>query len=402
LGPGQGWFRNGEFTPTNDVERMVLATSTQAQIDESRAHLPIYDSANKLKLGTFGTNASYGMTASEYPTSYKATWEHTVGLAKQAEEIGFDMVVPVGRWRGFGGSTDFNGECFETLTWAAGVAEATERIMVFATCHVPTVHPIRAAKEAVTVDHISGGRFALNIVMGWFGPEMDMFGGSQREHDERYRVGEEWLTIIRKLWTEDEPFDFDGEFFTILDAEAWPKPIQKPHPVIMNAGGSPAGSDFSVRNADVCFVGFEDLGAGADLVKTFKRNALEKYKREVQVYTGAYIVCRDSEEEAREVHRRILDAGDREGVRRLMEVLGIQSNSWDGVLADQKAAEERFIAGWGTMNFVGTPEQVAQQFVDMYEAGIEGLTIGFLDYAEEMKFFDERVTPMLREAGLRA
>jgi dimethylsulfone monooxygenase len=374
----------------------------QEQIAESRAHLSIYDQANKLKLGTFATNVSYGMSISEAPSSYEVTWEHTLGLAKQAEAMGFDLIVPVGRWRGFGGVTNFNGECFETFTWAAGLAQATERIMLFSTSHIPTIHPIRAAKEAVTVDHISGGRFGLNLVMGWFGPEIEMFDGSQREHDERYRFGEEWLAIVKKLWTEDESFDFDGDFLKVHDAESWPKPIQKPHPVVMNAGASPAGSDFSMRNADVSFVIFDQMDDGAEMSKRFKATAREKYQRDIQVYTGAYVVCRDTEQEAIDARREILEAGDRETTRRMMEALGIQSGSWDEIMADRKAAEDRFIAGWGTMNFVGTPEQVAQRFVEMDEAGIDGLTLGFHDYAEEMKYFDEKVLPLLREAGLRS
>src|ERR1700760_1450622 len=155
---------------------------------------------------------------------------HTVAVARRADQMGFEMLVPIARWRGFGGSTDFNGECFETYTWAAGLANETEQIQLFATSHVPTVHPIVAAKMATTVDHISGGRFGLNLVMGWFGPEMEMFGGKQREHDERYRFGDEWLRLVTQLWEREEPFDFDGDFFTIHGAQAHPKPLQQPRP----------------------------------------------------------------------------------------------------------------------------------------------------------------------------
>jgi alkanesulfonate monooxygenase SsuD/methylene tetrahydromethanopterin reductase-like flavin-dependent oxidoreductase (luciferase family) len=76
--------------------------------------------------------------------------------------MGFEALVPVGRWRGFEGRTNFAGESFETYTWAAGLAEATERIMVFATSHVPTVHPVLAAKQAADRSH-SSGRFGLNV-----------------------------------------------------------------------------------------------------------------------------------------------------------------------------------------------------------------------------------------------
>ena len=79
-----------------------------------------------------------------------------------------------------GGSVNFNHRNFETFTWAAGLAASTDEIGVFATFHVPTVHPVRAAKEVVTIDHISGGRFGLNIVAGWNEREIAMFGKPQK------------------------------------------------------------------------------------------------------------------------------------------------------------------------------------------------------------------------------
>ena len=112
--------------------------------------------------------------------------------------------------------------------------------MIAATSHVPTVHPIVAAKQATTIDHISNGRFALNLVMGWFTPEMEMFQGTQRAHDDRYRYGAEWLSVVKRLWTEEAPFDFETADFHIKQAQAHPKPVQKPYPVLINAGHSPA------------------------------------------------------------------------------------------------------------------------------------------------------------------
>ena len=89
--------------------------------------------------------------------------------------------------------------------------------MVFTTIHVPTKHPIVAAKESVTVDHISGGRHGLNMTMGGKA-EMKMFGGTQREHDVRYRFGSEWIEIVKRMWTEGEGVNFTGEFFEINNA----------------------------------------------------------------------------------------------------------------------------------------------------------------------------------------
>jgi dimethylsulfone monooxygenase len=149
---------------------------------------PIASSPNRLKLGVFGLNVSGGCAMTSAADTLKIEWQESVRIARAAEAAGIEALVPVARWRGFGGATNFNHRSFETLTWAAGLAAATERIGIFATVHTPTVHPVRAAKEIATIDHISGGRFALNIVAGWNEPEIRMFGVSQREHDQRYAL----------------------------------------------------------------------------------------------------------------------------------------------------------------------------------------------------------------------
>jgi alkanesulfonate monooxygenase SsuD/methylene tetrahydromethanopterin reductase-like flavin-dependent oxidoreductase (luciferase family) len=94
-----------------------------------------------------------------------------------------------------------------------------------------------AAKQATTIAHLSDGRFTLNIDTGWYQPEIQMFGEPQMEHDERYERAIEWLEVIKQLWTRDEEFDFSGRFYNIKKGWLQPKPIQKPYPVVMNAGG---------------------------------------------------------------------------------------------------------------------------------------------------------------------
>ena len=118
---------------------------------------------------------------------------------------------------------------------------------VFATSHVPTMHPVMAAKQAATIDHIGGGRFTLNVVTGWYRPEIEMFGAPLLEHDTRYDMAAEWIEIIKRLWTSDKEFDFEGSFYKVKGALIAPKPIQQPHPVIMCAGASPKGREFSAR-----------------------------------------------------------------------------------------------------------------------------------------------------------
>jgi len=377
------------------------ATMTKAEAiardDWRRAHVPLYN-GQKLKLGVFSINCSNGVNISHAPTTHSITWQHQLEIARRADAMGFELLLPVARWRGFGGTTDFNGESFETYTWAAGLAQATKSIMVAATSHVPTIHPIVAAKQATTIDHISNGRFALNLVMGWFTPEMQMFDGTQRAHDDRYRYGAEWLTIVKRLWTEEEPFDFETADFHIRQAQAHPKPIQQPHPVLINAGHSPAATEFSAREVDFSFVGNDSLDSVRAVARRMRDKARTDYGRDIGICTSALVVCRETEAEARAAYRSILEHGDRVAADNLMKVLGIESQSFNERIEKYR---ERVVAGWGTNPLLGTPEQVTEQLGAMSDAGVDGVVLGFLDYNEELKYFDSAVMPLLRQAGLR-
>jgi len=373
---------------------------TRDDIIERRSMVPLFDPRQKLKLGLFSFNVSGGMMATTVPSSYELSWQHTRDIARKAEAMGFEALVPVGRWRGFGGKTNFAGASFETYSWAAGLAEATERIMVFATSHVPTVHPIVAAKQAATIDHISGGRFGLNLVMGWYAAEMEMFGGSQREHDARYELGSEWVEIVRRLWTEPDPFDFEGEFFDLRGAVAEPKPIQQPYPVLVNAGSSTAGIDFSARSCDVNFVGMGTFEMGKAAASAVRKRAHEAYGRDISTMTYATVVCRDTEVEAQRDYQAMVDSIDWEAIDNLTSIFGVEGQSY-GDAESVRKLKTQFALGWGGMTFVGSPEQIVDQLQQTSAAGIDGIVLGFNDYLVELDHFDRAVMPLLKEAGLR-
>ena len=214
---------------------------------------PLYND-RKLKLGTFGQNLDRGCAISTIDGVLEINWPNTMAIAKMADEMGFEALVPVGRWKGFGGVTNFNGPGFECFSWAAGVGASTQNPAIFSTAHVLTIHPIMAAKQAATIDHITGGRFALNVVTGWHRSEIEMFGAPLLDHEVRYGLAVEWLEIIKRLWTEDEEFDFDGKHFQIKKGYLAPKPIQKPFPVVMNAGNSETGRHYAAKYCDIAFV----------------------------------------------------------------------------------------------------------------------------------------------------
>ncbi|MGD9985563.1 LLM class flavin-dependent oxidoreductase [Pseudonocardia sp.] len=386
------------------AERLGLVPATRrpeserTPVADGRTTHPIFND-QPLKLGLFGTNCSYGLTISDAETTYEPTWAHTLEIAQKADRLGFEALVPVARWRGFGSTTNFNGTCFETYTWATGLAALTENIGIFATSHLPTLHPIVAAKMATTADHISHGRFGLNLVMGWFTPEMEMFGAEQREHDQRYVYGQQWIDFVNRLWTEEGSFDFVTQDFTSLDVESYPKPYQGPRPALINAGNSRSGIDFSARNVDVNFAAMDTVETMNGYTSQLKAKARDDHQREIQTMTYGLIVCRDTEDEAKRDFQHIVDMGDRDGADNVMKVLGMQSESFASQLASY---QERFIAGWGGYPIVGTPEQVVEEMQRIHDiGGMDGMIMGMLDYNQEIDYFGDNVLPLLEQAGLR-
>jgi len=209
---------------------------------------------NRLKIGLFGSNCSSGRAVTMVPERWSGSWADNLKLARMADDAGLDFMLPIARWKGYGGDTDYQGATLETLTWASGLLASTRRITVFGTVHAPLFNPVIAAKEIVTADHIGGGRFGLNLVVGWNEGEFEMFGVEQREHEARYEYAQEWLDVMKTIWSPKQDFDFEGRFFSLKGIRGKPKPVGGARPLIMNAGASDTGRAFAVRNCDAFFL----------------------------------------------------------------------------------------------------------------------------------------------------
>lgn len=377
----------------------MAAPSRADQLRESTN--PLFND-KKLKLGTFCSNLSGGATMSSIDGTLQVTWQNTETISRMADEMGFEAIVPVGRWKGFGGATNFNGEGFECFSWAAAMSAVTKIPAVFATSHVPTMHPVMAAKQAGTIDHVSGGRFTLNVVTGWYRPEIEMFGVPLLDHDVRYDMAAEWIEVIRRMWTSEEEFDFEGKFYTVKGAIMAPKPIQKPHPAIMCAGASAKGRLFSARYADVNFINLEahDFDSVKARVEASRKTAWDECRREIQVWTNAYIFQGDSEADARAFYDYcVFQKGDWEGVDNLVSVMGINSQS---IPADVlKTLKEHFIAGWVGFPLIGSKEQIVDGLSFLERCGFDGIVLTWPRYIDDMRRFKTETFPLLAQAGLR-
>ncbi len=362
---------------------------------------PLFN-GRKLKLGTFSTNLAYAGAFSTVEGTHTADWPAVLSLAKMADEMEFEAIVPVARWRGFGGINNVAGPGFETYTWAAGLGAATKYSCIFATSHVPLVHPLMAAKQMAVIDHITGGRSCLNVVTGWNRPEIEMFGIELIEHDKRYDMAEEWLQIVDRLWTQEEEFDHQGTYYTIKKGYLEPKPLQSPRPVVMNAGGSDRGRHYAAKYADVSFVPpkSRDLDVLKEMVASYYELGRDDYDNDLQMWTNCYVVQGETEKEAQDKLRYYIhEKGDWEGGGQLIETMGINAETFtDEELTGMKA---HFMAGWGGYPLVGTKEQIVDKMINLGECGFNGMLLTWVKFEEEMRQFMTETYPLLEQAGVR-
>ncbi len=206
---------------------------------------------NKLKLGIFSANCSSGMAVTKVAERWQNSWENNLRLVRLCDAAGLEFMLPIARWIGYGGETDFHGGVLETITWATGLLAHSSNIQVFATVHTAFNHPIVVAKQLATIDQLGGGRVGLNVVAGWNKPEYDAFGVDlPSEHRERYARAQEWFDYVQKLWKEEQPFDWNGKYFRGTGVYGNPRPVQD-HVPILNAAASEEGRQFAMRNADL-------------------------------------------------------------------------------------------------------------------------------------------------------
>ena len=117
----------------------------------------------------------------------------------------------------------------------------------------------------------------LMWLLGWFKNEFEMFDTKWRDHKNRYKYLEEWTLLLKRLWQENEAFDFEGDFFQGKSLWSQPKPLQTPYPPIMNAGSSPNGQLFSAKHANMNFVMLKqkDRDSDAAQINHLKNLALD-------------------------------------------------------------------------------------------------------------------------------
>ncbi len=355
---------------------------------------------NKLNLGLLGANCSGGLAVTTVPERWDASWENNQKLARMADDAGMEFMLPLGRWKGYGGTTDHNGSNFETLTWATGILASTQNIMAFGTVRVSLFNPVVAAKQIVTADLVGERRFGLNIICGWNTDEFDMLGVDLALHDDRYDQGQEWIDIITQAWSNPEPFDYNGKFYSVRQTNIYLKPHGGGRPLIVCAGNSDRGREYAARNADMMFTNLrsdlEDVPANTSAL----REMATGHGRNIGVFSNVSVVCRPSKKEAEGYfHYYAVENADHDAVENMIEGRGLKKPG----VTEERLIELRTRAagGNGALPIIGDPDDVVAYMKRLSESGVNALAIGLQNYLQQFPYFRDEVLPRLEKEGLR-
>ncbi|HZZ48395.1 MAG TPA: LLM class flavin-dependent oxidoreductase [Pseudonocardia sp.] len=355
--------------------------------------------SNKFKLGLFSYNNYGGLTNTLAPERWDASWENTVTLTRAAEDAGLEFMLPLAGWLGHAGAeSSTDGHFHETMAWAAGLLQATSRIHMFATLHVPFINPVFAAKQAVTCDHIGHGRFGINVVAGYNRDEFDMLGVEYLGHDERYAYLDEWTTLVKRMWTEEEPFDFSGRYFNLKGVWTKPRPAVPGRPTVVSAGSSPAGRAFALRQADALFMIITDLET---LAAELRQLHTSMEDRQIEVFSSGHVICRETRREAEEyLHYLLYENGDW-AAGHYMQKSYEEIKSVPDEVVRSKEFLERLMSGHGTYRVLGSPDDVVATFQRMSDAGLDGMAFALPSYLADFEIIRDEVLPRMESAGLR-
>ncbi|EJE50338.1 flavin-dependent oxidoreductase, methylene-tetrahydromethanopterin reductase [Acidovorax sp. CF316] len=295
----------------------------------------------------------------------------------------------------------------DTLLTVAYAASVTEKIG-FLLAHRPGfVAPTLAARQLATLDHYTGGRLAVHYISGG-SDEDQQRDGDFLDHDQRYARTDEYLELLRRVWTADKPFDHEGAHYRAKGVWSEVKPLQQPYVPIYFGGASAPALQVAGKHADVYALWGESLAQAGELVRRVRAEAT-LHGREVEFSISFRPILGKTEEEAWARADQIL-----EDTRRLRVQQGYsrgvgpqQSEGAQRLLADAAKGDRvderlwtaiaREIGGRSnSTSLVGTPEQVADALLKYYDLGITTFLIRGFDPLVDVIDYGRELLPLVR------
>ena len=292
-----------------------------------------------------------------------------VDVVRRAEALGFATTLIAERHLG---------PDLEAWILTAALIAHTRRIELMCAVHPGIVSPQLAAKMGASLDRISGGRFAVNVVNGWYEHELDVFGngGWLDQSDARYRRMGEFVDVMKGLWTADS-FTLEGEFYRCVSGRLPIRPVQLPNPPIYAASRAEPGKEVVARACDVWFMAYDPGYANAEAnlaglardIEDLDRRA-GSYGRSLSYGISAHVICTESASEAEERVQELEEYGSRDPV--------------------SAVAAKGLGAG-----LVGTPRQIADRLRYFQSIGIDCPMVHFYPMMEGLESFAAEVMPLV-------
>lgn len=350
-------------------------------------------SQSPIQFAYWVSNLSGGQVVSEIAQQTGWSTEYNIQLAQIAERVGFDYALTATR---FLGGYKADGQ-HESVILTSALLQATQKLKVIAAVLPGVWPPALLAKLGVTADHLSGGRWAVNVVSGWFKDEFTALGEPWLDHDERYRRSEEFIRVLKGLWS-GEPLTFKGDFYRINQLAYQPTPIQRPHPPIFQGGNSTAARQMAARVSDWYFMNGgspEVLKAQIDEVSA----EAAKHGRKLKFAVNAFVIARETEAEAKAVQEEIVSLADPEaleGFAQAVKQAGLATQDQLGMWSNSRKQDLVQPNDGFKTGLIGTREQIAERIVQLREIGIDLVLVGVLNYDWELAAFGEQIIPQVR------
>lgn len=356
-------------------------------------------SKKPVELGVFLPVGNGGWITSTTSPQLPATYEYNKQVTLLAEDMGFDFALSMAKWRGYGGPSQHWDFTLESLTTMSGLAEATSRIGVWGTVHTMIFHPAVVAKMAAVLDQISCGRFGLNLVAGSNPADQGQMGlWRDLDHDGRYALAEEWITVAKRLWSE-ERVNHAGEFYKLEDCMSNPKPAKAP-PIIC-AGASDRGFRFTIKNCDGSFL----LGSDRDdFIKTglrAKELAAEMGRTGFKTYGLFTIVPGDTDRQAQDRVDYYNSGVDAIALDNQTREYSSDPSLKQNTMANRFIQQGNERVSMTKAAVIGSPRTIAEKLAHIVlNADLDGITVIVPDFIDDLKTVGIDVVAGLAEAGV--
>jgi alkanesulfonate monooxygenase len=345
-------------------------------------------------IGYIGTRKFSEIHPPEGPVLDRA---HVETVAKAHEDAGFDRALVA-----------FNASSPDSILVAGHAASVTSRLG-FMIAHRPGfTAPTLAARQFATLDQLTGGRIAVHIITG--GNDADQRAdGDFLTHDERYARTDEYLDIVRRIWTSDKPFNHEGRFYRFEGGFSGVRSIRQPHIPVYFGGSSDAAIAVAGRHADIYALWGETHAQVRETIARVRASAA-KHGREVRFSLSLRPILADTEEKAwaraEDILARTQEIRAKNGLG-MTHMAGMSVGSQrllaaaaQGSRLDKRlwtAIAEATGARGNTTALVGTAAQVADALLDYYDLGVTTFLIRGFDPLEDAIDYGRSLLPLTRQ-----